>query len=79
MFKGRARVTTVKTISIIMPWSDVPMKGILDQDKVNPSNQEIKALSLLFKELRPVGETVVKDEVQDGMDPGKGHLCWLIT
>jgi len=54
---------------------DVPMKGILDQDKVNPRNQEIKALSFLFKELQPVGETVVKAEVQTGIDLGKGHLC----
>jgi len=30
---------------------DVPVKGMLDQDKENTSNQEIKALSLLFKEL----------------------------
>ena len=37
---------------------DVPMKGMLDQDKENPSNQEIKALSLLFKELPQVGPPV---------------------
>jgi len=59
------------------------MKGIFDQDKENPSNQEIKALSLLFKELLPVGQlagqTVVNAGMQAGMDPGKGHLCWLIT
>ena len=45
------------------------------QDKKNPRNQEIKALSFLFKELQPVGETVVKAEVQTGIDLGKGHLC----
>ena len=58
-----------------MAFHHVPMKGMLDQDKENPSNQEIKAVSLLFKELRPVGEAVV----QARMDPGKGHFCWLMT
>jgi len=51
------------------------MKGILDQGKVNPRNQEIKALNVLFKELRPMGETVVKANAQDGMEPRKGHVC----
>ena len=58
-------------ITIALIWSfDVPMKGMLDQDKENPRNQEIKAISLLFKELRPVGEAVV----QARMDPRKGHF-----
>ena len=61
--------------SFLQGENNVPMKGILDQDKVNPSNQEIKALNLLFKEPRSVGETTVNADVQAGMDPRKGHLC----
>jgi len=53
----------------------VPMKCMLDQNRENPGNQAIKALSFPFKELRPVGETVVKAAVQAGMDPRKGNLC----
>jgi len=58
---------------------DVPMRGIYDQNKVSSRNQEIKALSLQLQGPQSVGEAVVKTEVQAGMDPGKGHLCWLIT
>jgi len=59
-----------------LEWEDdVPMKGILDQNKEKLSNQEIKTLCLLFKELLPVGQAVV----QAGMDLAKGHIYWLIT
>jgi len=58
---------------------DVPIRGLLDQNKVSPSNQEIKALSLLFKGPRSMGEAVVGTKVPARTNPGKGHICWLIS
>ena len=53
---------------------DVPIEGLFDQDKGNPNNQEIKALSLMLNELLPMGQPVGEAVVEAVLDPGKGQL-----